>query len=94
MKLTRKEMKEQEKEFGYKCDICHKEVIYKFDTIQRSTVAYSIPSYGAGTGGQQRIDICSIECLLGALEQVCYSADIHLSSNFIDDAKKKLRENN
>lgn len=95
MKIIEQKIKESELEIGYKCDICHKEIIYKFDFLpQKSTVTYSTPGGGHGecSVGSHRIDICSMECLLTALERVSFSADIHLSTDFIKEIQETLKE--
>ena len=90
MKITKSEMKNVEKEIGYICDICKKEVIYEFDFLpERNTITWSHPSGGWGESNEkENIHICSLDCLLKALKRVYYGADIYLSSNFLDSIRK------
>ena len=91
MKITKSETKKVGKEIGFECDICHKKTIYILDFLpEKNTITWSHPVGGWGERDQtDKIDVCSLECLLKALKKVYFGAIIKLSSDFLDSLREE-----
>jgi hypothetical protein len=90
MDILKEETKKVKNKIGYECDICHKKIEYKFDFLpQRNTIKWSHPSGGWGESSEtEKIDVCSLDCLLKALKDVYFGANIKLSSDFLNSLRQ------
>lgn len=92
MKLSKTINTIQEKNIGYKCDICGKEIIFKLDFLpQYNTITWTHPS-GEGGIETEEIDICSTNCFLKALKRVYFGAHIELSYDFLNSYREMKKE--
>lgn len=88
MKITKKEMIESEKEIGYICDICHKEVIYEYDFLPQKNILKWNSQDGWGRDALEETYVCSMECLIKALKNAYFGAEIKLSYDFLESLRK------